>query len=168
MCYLLWPVRLNPHPCNGRDWKELSEEIISCLLSQPGLPQAITLLYQAIYFLPQVNVFWWVKVVAEIYRPKHHLRNGPITRIICVWAHLWNIITSIFQNLTSSQLCFIMISRSMNTLLSVSYREEQEHESPSPVKQLFSTPCLFELSCKELLENIYMLALSFLIKHPVA
>lgn len=60
-----------------------------------------------------------------------------------------------------------MISRSMNTLLSVSYREEQEHESLSPVKQLFSTPSLFELSCKELLENIYVLALSFLIKHPV-
>jgi len=60
-----------------------------------------------------VNLFCSVKVVAEIYRPKRHLRNGPITRIICVWAHLWNIISSIFQNLTSSKLYFIMVSRSM-------------------------------------------------------
>lgn len=108
-----------------------------------------------------MNVFCSVKVVAEIYRPKHHLRNGPITRIIGVWAHLWNIITSIFQNFTRSQLYFIVISRSMNTSLSVAYWEEQEHESLSPIKQLFSTPCLFELSCEELWENIYMLALRF-------
>lgn len=45
--------------------------------------------------------------------------------------------------------------------------EEQVHESLSPIKQLFSIPCLFHLSCKELLENIYMLAQSFSIKQPV-
>lgn len=65
-----------------------------------------------------------------------------------------------FQNIASCQLCFIMIIRSMNTSLSIIYCDEHQHESLSPIKQLFATPCLFEQSCKELLENTHMLALS--------
>lgn len=57
---------------------------MSCLLSQPAIPHTIIMLYQTTYLLPQVNAFFSVKVVAEIYRPKHCLRNGPVTRIIYV------------------------------------------------------------------------------------
>lgn len=83
-------------------------------------------------------------------------------------AHLQNTITSIFQTLTSAQLCFIYHDYQECEHFALGHlSEEQVHESLSPIKQLFSIPCLFDLSCKELLENIYMLAQSFSIKHPV-
>lgn len=123
------------------------------------------MLYPAVSFLLYVNVLCSVEVVAEIRRPKCYLSSGPVTRIIGVWAHLWNIISFIFQNLKISELCFIMISRCRNTFLSVAYREEQEHEFLTLIKQLFSIAYLLGLSCKELIENTYMLALNFLIKH---
>lgn len=139
--------------------------IVFCLSLEYARPTSV--LYPAVSFLHYVNVLCSANVVAEIHRPKRYLRNGPVTRVIGEWAHLWNIISFIFQNLKISELCFIMISRCRNTVayLSIAYQEEQDHKFLTLIKQLFSIAYLLGLSCKELIENAYMLALYFLIKY---